>query len=84
VNTVPILAGIQFCIRVLILEYALPSDQRDELTCTEGNDPLEIFRAVRDKWLVDGAASPFNAMHKLLQYGMSMGSVASGRDRVLW
>ena len=71
----PILAGVQFCMCVLILEYALPSDRRDELICTEGNDPLEIFRAVRNKWLVDGEASPFNAMHKLLQYGMRMGCV---------
>jgi hypothetical protein len=66
----PILAGVQFCMRVLMLEYALPSEDRNELICMEGDDPLEIFRGVRDKWLVDGEASPFNAMHKLLQYGM--------------
>jgi len=69
---------------VLTLKYALPSDERDELICMEGDDPLEIFRGVRDKWLVDGVASPFNAMHKLLQYGMHIGSATSGRDWVLW
>ena len=60
----PILAGVQFCMWVLILEYALPSGDRNELICMEGNDPLEIFRGVRDKWLVDGEASPFNAMRR--------------------
>jgi hypothetical protein len=51
--------------------------------CREGDDP-EIFRGVRDKWLVDGEASPFNAMHKLLQYGMRVGLAIGGRERVLW
>src|SRR5277367_2299895 len=80
----PILAGVQFCMRVLTLEYALPSDERDGLIRMEGDDPLKIFRGVRDRWLVDGEASPFNAMHKLLQYGMRMGLAASGRERVVW
>ena len=79
-----ILAGVQFCMRVLMLEYALPSEDRNELICMEGDDPLEVFRGVRDKWLVDGEASPFNAMHKLLQYGMRVGMAMGGRDRVLW
>jgi len=80
----PILAGVQFCMRVLMLEYALPSEERNELICMEGDDPLEVFRGVRDKWLVDGEASPFNVMHKLLQYGMRVGMAMGGRDRVLW
>jgi len=27
----------------------------------EGGDPLQVFREVRDKWLVDGESSPFSA-----------------------
>ena len=79
----PILAGVQFCMWVLLLEHALLSEDRDELICMEGDDPLEIFRGVRDKLLVDGEASPFNAMHKLLQYGMRVEIVMGGWDRVL-
>ena len=80
----PILAGIQFCLRVLMLEYSLPSRERNEVIYLEGDNPLEVFRRVRDKWLVDGEATPFNTMHKLLQYGMQVGLAAGGRDRVLW
>jgi hypothetical protein len=65
----PILAGVQFCMCVLTLEHTLPLEERDKFTCMDGRDPLEVFRVVRDKWLVHGAASPFNTLHKLLQYG---------------
>jgi len=67
-----------------MLEYALPSVERNELICMEGDDPLEVFRAVWDKWLVDGEPSPFNAMHKLLQYGMRVGMAMGGQNKVLW
>jgi hypothetical protein len=42
----------------------------------EGDNPLQVFRIVRDKWLVDGEATPFNAMRVRL--------AAGGRKRVLW
>jgi len=82
----PILAGIQFCMRILMLEYGLPSEERDGFfnIYGEDGDPLAVFRQVRDKWLTEGEASPFNTMHKLLQYGMQVGGLAGGRERVMW
>jgi superfamily II DNA helicase RecQ len=76
--------GFQMCMRVLILEYALPTEDRDEFSYLDGGDPVKLFREVRDKWLVEGEGTPFDAMHKLLQYGMHVGAAAKGKDRVLW
>lgn len=45
----PILAGVQFCMRVLTLEHTLPLGERDEFTCMDGGDPSQVFREVRDK-----------------------------------
>ena len=69
---------------VLMLEYTLPSERQNELICMEVDDPSEVFRGVRGKWLVDGEPSPFNSIHKLLQYGMRVGFSVGGPERVLW
>ena len=70
-------------IGVHLTANALPLEERNEFVQMDGGDPLEVFRRVRDRWLVDGAASPFNTMHRLLQYGMRVSMSASGRERVL-
>ena len=49
-----ILAGIQFCARVIMLEAALPRISRDGIDETSPQNPVELFRKVRDKWLIDG------------------------------
>ena len=49
-----ILAGLQFCIRVVMLESALPRRYRDDFTEDLDMNPVDKFRTVRDKWLVDG------------------------------
>jgi hypothetical protein len=48
-----ILAGVQFCIRVIILEHALPTGLRDEFTDSTSVTPVMQFRQFR-KWLIDG------------------------------
>jgi hypothetical protein len=48
-----ILAGIQFCIRIIMLEHALPTGSRDEFTEHSVLTPVMKFREVR-KWLIDG------------------------------
>ena len=35
----PIFAGVQFCIRVSVSEYALPLGERNELICMKRDDP---------------------------------------------
>jgi len=49
-----ILAGIQFCIRVIMLESSLPTEIRDNFNETSLENPVQAFRKVRDQWLVDG------------------------------
>jgi len=49
-----ILAGIQFCIRVIMLEGSLPRITRNGIDETSPQNPVELFRKVRDKWLIDG------------------------------
>ena len=49
-----ILAGLQFCIRVIMVEAALPTNLRNGFNETSVENPIQIFRKVRDIWLVDG------------------------------
>lgn len=75
-----ILAGIQFCIRVLVTEYALPSNDREFME----EDPIQIFRNTRDQWLVEGTSFPFSEIHKLLNFGWACARNASTRPKVRW
>jgi len=54
-----ILAGLQFCIRMLILEHALPMAERDEFSEESNMDPVTKFCVLRNKWLVDGESEDF-------------------------
>jgi hypothetical protein len=66
----PTLARILFCMQVLGLENALPMEERETMELQ--NDPpdakLNRFRSI---WLVENRPSPFNALHKLLNYGLT-------------
>ncbi len=48
------MAGLQFCIRVIMVEAALPTNLRNGFNETSVENPIQIFRKVRDIWLVDG------------------------------
>ncbi len=78
----PILAGMQWCMRVIVLEHCLPIEERERYPDGFELDPLTKFRRVRDKWLVDGSSTPFNYVHKLLQYGQQVAKDSKGRDRI--
>lgn len=49
-----ILAGLQFVIRILVLEYVLPMTIKNQITERSPRNPVEIFCEVRNKWLIDG------------------------------
>jgi hypothetical protein len=49
-----ILAGVQFCIRIIMLERALPRVERDAFDENSVMNPVEQFCLVRNKWLIDG------------------------------
>src|ERR1700737_2990499 len=79
-----ILAGIQWCVRVFMLEASLPQGQRDEYTEESIVNPVEAFCAVRDKWLVDGEGTPFEYIHRLLNYGIHAAKNSTTRSRIRW
>ena len=90
-----ILAGIQFCIRVIMLDSALPKDIRDEINESSPENPVQMFRKVRDQWLVDGegiilsvisnnSGTPFGYIHRLLNYGMIAKKNMTTRSRIRW
>lgn len=78
-----ILAGLQFCIRVIVLEHALPQNQRDNFSTT-GRNPLERFQAFHRLYLVEGKEYPFNYIHKLLNYGWEASKNSTTRSRLRW
>ena len=78
-----ILAGFQFCIRVIMLEHALPSEKRDNMS-EQGINPMPLFRTMRNQWLVEGEPTPFNYIHKLLNYGYIIGKDTKTRSRIRW
>ena len=78
-----ILAGLQFCIRVILLEYSIPVDQRDNYRNMKPT-PLERFRQVHDLYLVEGSEYPYNYIHKLLNYGMQASKNFTTRSRIRW
>ena len=48
-----ILAGIQFCIRIIMLEHSLPMESRNEYTEDSAVMPVMKFCQIR-QWLIDG------------------------------
>lgn len=89
-----ILAGIQFCTRVIMLEHALPTEMRDEFTDSTSVTPVMQFRQVR-KWLIDGggrsrelgmltADTPFGRIHRTLNYGIAANRDSTARSRIRW
>ena len=48
-----ILAGIQFCMRIIMLEHSLPTETRNEYTEDTAVTPVMKFRQIR-QWLIDG------------------------------
>ena len=74
----------RWCIRVIMLEASCPDRGRDDYTEEFIVNPVEAFRAVRDKWLVDGEGTPFGYIHRLLNYGMQSAKNTTTRSRIRW
>jgi Orsellinic acid/F9775 biosynthesis cluster protein D len=84
VNYTNILAGILWCMRVLVLEHTLPTDQRDELGRDTAIRPMERMKKVRDVWLVEEEDCPFATLHSLMNYGFVIAKDSVGNSRVKW
>jgi hypothetical protein len=76
------IAAFQFCIRVLSLEHCLPRELRDGYVYDPRKTPLTIFQDFHSLWLVDGGASPYSYIHKLLNYGLGASKDAKGGDKL--
>ena len=71
------LAGIIYCIRLIMLKHALPPET------IEGRHPTRRVIGVHHQWLVDCEQSPFSDVSSLLAYGKGIRS-AGGRPSVTW
>jgi len=81
-NYTPFLASIQFCIRIIGVEYALPTRERNRFRVTEDHTPLSVFKRFWQKWLVEGEPTPFNYVHQLMNYGMNIAKNCKGDDKI--
>ena len=78
-----VLAALQFDIRIILLEDALPLNQRDSFNDCKPT-PLERFQSIHDPYLVEEREYPFNYIHKLLNYGMEASKNSVTRSRIRW
>jgi hypothetical protein len=79
-----ILAGIQWVMRVLVLESAIPKHERDNWFELHEDDPLQCFNTSHHKYLVEGEAYPYDQIHTLLNYGMKASVNVTSRSRIDW
>jgi hypothetical protein len=84
VNYTNILSGLMWCMRVLVLQYALPKSRRKDFRGNAAVSPIETFKAVRDTCLVEEVDCPFSSFVALRNYGMTVAKDSVGEDRVQW
>jgi hypothetical protein len=78
----PTIAQLLFCIKVIGLEYCLPQNERDNFRVSLDDNPHIRLNKFRDQWLVENEPSPFNYLHKLLNYGIYAAKDATGADKI--
>ena len=89
-----ILAGIQFCMRIIMLEHSLPTESRNKFTEHSAVTPVMQFRQIR-AWLIDGGGTfhgegrliidtPFGRIHRTLNYGIAASRDSTARSRIRW
>jgi hypothetical protein len=74
-----VLAGLLYCARLLLFEYALPTTSRSQI-----NNPCATFLQVHHQWLVDGRPTPFHFIDNLLAYALKAGKEQGGKPCVQW
>jgi hypothetical protein len=78
----PKLAAMQWCMRVILLEWTLPVDERDNFPHDDNQTPLDKFREKHGRWLVVGEGTPFDEVHTLMNYGMDRAQSMPGKDHI--
>ena len=69
--------------RVILPEWVLPTKDRGDFNFDAGESPLDVFRKVHGKWLVEGQSTPFDYIHTLLNYGMKAAQLTQGKDHII-
>src|SRR5437667_10897059 len=78
-----------------MLESALPKDIREGINESSPENPVQMFRKVRDQWLVNGegiipsiisnnSGTPFGYIHRLLNNCMAAKKNMTTRSRIRW
>lgn len=80
----PMLAGLQWVMRIVLLECTIPMADRDIASEMRPFNPLERFKEVRDRYLVEDEACPYDWIHKLLNYGFKASINMTTRSRISW
>jgi hypothetical protein len=80
----PILAGIQWVMRILVLESVILKDQRDNWFEVHDDDPLQCFNLSHHKYLVEGEVYPYDQIHTLLNYGLKASVNVTSRSQIDW
>jgi hypothetical protein len=79
-----ILTGTLWCMKVLILEFTLPLNQRDELVKSKVLKPIDRVKELRDVWLDEESKCPFATLHSLTNYGFEAAKQSVGEGKVRW
>jgi hypothetical protein len=77
------LAGLQWAMRILVLEFAIPTEERDEWFDIHQENPLQQF-LLSHKYLIEGEAFPYDRIHTLMNYGMKSSINRVKRSKVSW
>ena len=74
------LAGLLYDIRLLAIEYLLPSKDREK----QGSTEIENFLVKRKEYLADGSYSPTSTALSLLAYGKNLAMNHGNAGMILW
>jgi hypothetical protein len=81
-NHTPLLAGIQFCMRILTLETALPLSARRKYKYNPNNTPKHLLSKLHSQWLVKNEGTIFSELHDQLNYGVRVNLGYKSRDQI--
>ena len=68
--------------RVLVLESAIPENERDSWFELHVDDPLQCFKSSHDKYLVKSEAYSYDQIHTLLNYELKASVNVTTRSRI--
>ncbi|KAL5371966.1 hypothetical protein DPSP01_013863 [Paraphaeosphaeria sporulosa] len=79
-NYAYMIAGVVYCVRVIGVEYLLPSAHREQ----QGIAEWERFLEMRGNFLADGSYSPMSQLLSLLAYGKYIALNSGNSGSAFW